>query len=319
MVKICPKCGMNNDDTSFWCNKCGEQLNKKHSQEEDTTNENKEKKQQIQVKDYEFTSPHDETLKKRQIYFSKLKISIAVVIILILIMSSFYIIYNLGGSDFDWDRFGGSPWDQDFLPWNNSNFPWIEGLGMDNIYNSWEKSHYFTNIGEINSDYWIEGDTIITNSGWNFNLTRVENFSYTAKILDYYVYNKDCLIYQSLELFSPVDILFGFDDIINHTGVYPYKVESYFYRGMYVRCTGTSDAEDYFLTHVTNTHLVPHTQEILNKFKTINKGDIVTISGSYIDIFGQHDNTDSTYSWTTDTNIGDSNCEIIFVESISFS
>jgi hypothetical protein len=319
MVKICQKCGKSNDDTSFWCDKCGEHIIKKHSQEEDTTNEKKEEKQQIYIEDYDVPSPYDDTFNKKHKFFQKLKIPISVVIIILVTLSSFYIIYNLGGSDFDWDRFGGCPWDQNFLPWNNSNFPWIKGLNMNNVYNSWEKSHEFTDIGEINSDYWFKGDMIITNSGWTFNLTKVENCSYTAKILDYYVYNEDCPIYQPSELFSQVDILFGFNNVIYHPEIYPYKVESYFYRGMYVRCTGTSEAQDYFLTHVTNTHLIPHTQEIFNKIKTIDKGDIVNITGSYVDVYGRQNNTGSTYSWTTDTNIGDSKCEIILVESFSFS
>jgi hypothetical protein len=319
MVKICQKCGMTNDDKSFWCNKCGISLIKNSSQEEDKTNENKEEKQTIQVEEYDYSQPYDDTLKKRYNFFLKFKKPITGIIIILIVISSFFIIYNMRGYDFDWDRFGGSPWDQDFLPWNNSNFPWIKGLNMNNVYNSWENSYYFKDIGEIGSDYWFEGNTIITNSGWTFNLTKVENCSYKGKILDYYVYNKDCPIYQPSELFSPVDIFLGFDDIIVHPEKYPYKVESYFYRGVYVRCTGSSDAEDYFLTHVTNTHLIPYTQEISNKLKTINIGDIVTINGTYVDVYGRHGNNDNTYSWSTDTNIGDSNSEIILIDSITFS
>jgi hypothetical protein len=319
MVKICQKCGMGNDDSSFWCNKCGEQLIKKSSQEVDNKNEKKEEKQAIQVEEYDYSQPYDDLLKKRYKFTLNSKKSFTMIIILVIITSSFFILYNIGGSDFDWDRFGGCPWDQNFLPWNNSNFPWIKGLNMNNVYNSWENSHYFKDIGEINSDYWFEGNTIITDSGWTFYLTKVENCSYKGKILDYYVYNKDCPIYQPSELFSPVDILFGFDDIISYPEKYPYKIESYFYRGVYVRCTGSSDAKDYFLIHVTNTHLIPRSQEILNKLITVDIGDIVTINGSYVDVYGQHINNDITYSWTTDTKIGDSNSEIILIDSISFS
>ena len=59
--------------------------------------------------------------------------------------------------------------------------------------------------------------------------------------------------------------------------------------------------------------------QILNKLKTIDIGDIVTINGSYVNVYGRQGNNDITYSWTTDTNIGDSNFEIILVDSISFS
>ena len=91
MVKICSKCGFNNDDASFWCNKCGEQLNIKPSQEEDTTNENKEEKQTIEVEEYDFTLPCDEKLKKRNKFFQKLKIPISVFVIVIIIISSFLV------------------------------------------------------------------------------------------------------------------------------------------------------------------------------------------------------------------------------------
>jgi len=50
MVKICQKCGMRNDDTLFWCNKCGEQIIKKPSQEEDKTNEKKKKNRRSKLK-----------------------------------------------------------------------------------------------------------------------------------------------------------------------------------------------------------------------------------------------------------------------------
>ena len=55
---------MRNDDTSFWCNKCGEQIIRKSSQEEDKTNENKEEKQTIQVEEFDYTQLYDGKLKK---------------------------------------------------------------------------------------------------------------------------------------------------------------------------------------------------------------------------------------------------------------
>jgi len=315
MVKICPKCGTNNDESNFWCNKCSYRLINNGTLEEKSINE---KKDDLRLhKEYDL--PYDDTVRKKNIYGSMLKIPIAIAIVAILIFASFYFITNLGDENFDWDRFGGCPWDENFLPWDNSDFPWVESLDFDNIFDSWGASHDFSDIGEMNKDYWFEEDSIVTNTGWTFTLTKVEDCSYTAKVLDYYVYNKDNLIYQPSELFSQVDIFLGFDDIINNPEKYPYDVESYFYRGVYVRCTGSSEAQAYFYSHVTNTHIIPHSQEVLNKIKTIGKGDIVTFTGSYVNVHGQRDNDDTTYSWNTDTNIGDSNCEIILLDSISIS
>ena len=94
---------MGNDDTSFWCNKCGEQLIKKSSQEVDNKNEKKEEKQAIQVEEYDYSQPYDDLLKKRYKFTLNSKKSFTMIIILVIITSSFFILYNIGGSDFDWD------------------------------------------------------------------------------------------------------------------------------------------------------------------------------------------------------------------------
>jgi hypothetical protein len=306
MVKICPKCGTNNNDSSFWCNKCNNRLI-----------ENRIRKEEFIDEDYDL--PYDSTLKQRNIFSSMVKIPIAIAVIAIIIFSSIYFITNIGVDDFDWDRFGGYPWNEDYLPWENIDFPWVKSLSIDDITNSWDGSYVFSDISEIDDDYWFEGDSIITKTGWTFNITKVKDCNYKAKILDYYVYNKDCPIYKPSEIISQVDIFFGFDDIIENPNKYPYNVIYHFYRGVYVDCKGTSEAQAYFLNHVTNTHIIPHNQEVLNKLKTIDIGDIVTLTGSYVDIYGRHVDDDTTYSWKTDTEIGDSDCEIILVDSISVS
>ena len=323
MVKTCPKCGTVNSDDIFWCTNCNYKLlskirSKLEFEQEEFKKEqqqNYENKKSMQ-KEFSFDDVPLYKPEKNRYIFSMLKIPFAIIFVAVLIFSTFYFVSNIGqGTDF-WDKFGGCPWDENNLPWSNNDFPWVESLSMDNILNSWDGSYDFSDIGQMNDDYWFEGNTIKTNTGWTFTINEVMDCSYTAKVLDYYVYNKDNVIYQPCELFSQVDIFFGFDDLIDHPEKYPYRVVSHFYRGVYVECSGSSQASNYFMSHCTNTHIIPHSQQVINTLMTIQKGDIVEISGSYVNVFGQQTGSRTQYSWTTDTVIGNSNCEIILLDNI---
>jgi hypothetical protein len=317
MVKICPKCKNENPDDAFWCENCKNRLiqniikNEKTYDDYEKTTETKKQKTIL---------PYEDKLSKRQVTLSMLKIPFAIIFIAVLIFSTFYFITNVVKTDFDWDQYGGCPWDENNLPWDNSNFPWVQDLSMDNILNSLDGSYEFTDIGQINNDYWFIGDSIKTQTGWTFTITKVEDCSYTAKVLDYYVYNKGDVIYQPSEIFSPIDIFLGFEDILEHPEKYPYRVVSHFYRGVFVQCTASNAYEqNYFMTHCTNTHIIPHSQEVINTLMNIEIGDIITISGSYVDVYGSHSGDNTKYSWTTDTVIGNPHCEIILLDSVILS
>jgi hypothetical protein len=248
-----------------------------------------------------------------------LKIPFAIIFVVVLIFSSYYFITNIGKTNFDYEEFGGCPWDANNLPWFNNDFPWTKNLNIDNIYNSWGGSHEFKDIGQINQDYWFTENTINTKTGWTFTISKAKDCDFKAIVLDYYVYNKDNTIYEAVELFSPVDILFGYDDIVDNPENYPYQIISHFYRGVFYRCVGTSSYCTYFSSHFSNTHIIPHNQDVYNKLLSINVGDVISLSGSYVNIYGSDSSENTQYSWTTDTVIGNSHCEIILVDSLEFS
>ena len=71
----------------------------------------------------------------------------------------------------------------------------------------------------------------------------------------------------------------------------------------------------YFKSNVGNNHIIPHNQDVLNELNNISELNCVLIDGSLIDLYGTKG--DQYYHWNTDTNIGDFNCEIILVDSLT--
>jgi hypothetical protein len=312
MVKICPKCRKQNPDDVFWCENCNNRLIQNIIKNETTYND-VEKTTEKPIKQ-KTTLPYQDKLSKKQVALSMLKIPFAIIFAAVLIFSTFYVITNVVKTDFDWEKYGGYPWDENNLPWEGLDFPWTESLTIDDVFDSVTTSQEIREIAEINQDYWFQGDTIRTKKGWTFSLNKVKNFSYHAKVLGYKYYNKDDLIYQPSEIISPMDIFLGFDDIITNPQNYPHHVVSYCYRGVYYQYTGSS-GYTYFTTHQTNTHVIPHSASVLNTLKTISLGDVVSMSGFYVNVHATHEDGASG-SWTTDTEIGNTHCEVILLDNI---
>lgn len=317
MVKKCIKCGTNNQDEAFWCINCNNKLiENKEIQDIEQEVEQIKEKQKLRTEDYEL--PYQEKLSRRHVTYSMLKKPIALLIVVALVLSIFYMFSSFKASEFNWDKYGGCPWDENNNPWQNLDFPWAEDYKIDDILSSQIGSHNFNNVGEINVDYWFEGEKIKTSTGWTFTIINVQDISYQARILDYYVYNKDGTYYNPTESFSQVDILFGYEDIVSNPDSYPYRIISHFYRGVFFQTTGSQTSRDYFSTHYSNTHLIPHNQDVLNQLKQIDVGDVLSITGSYVNVYGEHNSYNQKYTWTTDTEIGNVNCEIILIDTITF-
>jgi len=308
MVKICPKCGAKNYDDAFWCSDCNARLMQNKVNKELPPEEEPEKY------DYEDELPYTDTVRGRDVHSSIIKIPLILIVVGSLIFASYYFVSNIGETNFNWDRYGGCPWDENNLPWINNDFPWVESLSIDDVFNSVTTSQNFQDVGEFNQDYWLQGNSITTSDGWAFTISKVKQFSYTARVLGYQIYNKDDLIYNPTEIFSQMDLFLGFEDIVDNPDSYPYKVVGYFYRGVWYQCDASSY---YFSTHSSNTHIIPHTQSILNTLKSISLGDVVTMSGYYVNVYGSSGG--NSYSWTTDTEIGNTHCEIILLDSISIN
>jgi len=319
MVKICPKCGESNTEENFWCSKCNSRLFEPSSPEENfIDDEIIEEKQEIDNFEYNNT-PNYHTTKNKEAVFSMLKVPISILLVLGIIIACYFAFFSVDLDGFNWERYGGYPWDENILPWDNNELPWTEGLSLDNLHDSWGSSHAFSDISDFNSDFWFEGENIKTNEGWTFRYEKVLDVSFEAVVLDYYVYNKDSIIYQPSEIISPVDIFFGHDDLVDNSGNYDYQVVQNFYRGVFFQTSGDGPSQSYFKNHVTNTHIIPHSDSILTILKTIQIGDVVTVSGSYVNVYGSHSSDAATYTWETDTQVGNWNCEIILIDSITYS
>ena len=320
MVKICPECGESNSDENFWCKKCNHRLIEPIKSEETVFKEEEIKEEEKEFDTFNYnTKPVFNTTKNKEALFSMLKKPIEIILILAVIISCYFAFFSVDLDEFNWDRYGGYPWDENSLPWDDNELPWTEGLSLDNLKESWGGSHSFSDISDFGSDFWFEGENIKTNEGWTFRYGKVKEVSFEAIVLDYYVYNKDSIIYKPSEIISPVDIFFGHGDIVDNLGNYDYQVVQNFYRGIFFQVNGELQSQNYFKNHVTNTHIIPHSQSVLTILKTIQIGDVLTVTGSYVNVYGSHSSDSRTYTWETDTEIGNWNCEIVLIDSVTYS
>ncbi len=317
MLKICPKCGAENPDEAFWCENCKTKLVEKVSidGEKLRPTNNTELARDEKLRNYVVSLQSKESRIQPVIAF--LKIPLIIIFVIALIGSSYYFISNLSIDEFNWEAYD-FPWDNDNLPWDNNDFPWISDLSIDTITDTLGGSQEFIDVGQFNEDYWFDGDTIYT-SDWIFTIDKVVDCSFEGIVLDTHVYNKDDLIYHPTEIFSPIDIFFGYDDIVTNPEDYTYRVVGRSYRVILWEITGSSYSQNYFRAHTSNTHIIPRTEEVFNMLPLINVKDVVTIKGSYVNVHGRHISENIQYSWETDTLIGNSHCEIILVDTISIS
>jgi len=328
MTKNCPKCGYENPENAFWCINCNSKL---ITNQLETSNIDTSEDSESQTEEQKIKLPYTTDQSKSGLLFNTLKVPITIIIIATIIASSFYIIASnnmnmdfdwnrYGGpiENFDWDKYGGCPWDENSIPSLNNDFPWAN-VNSDDPSKSLGASHEFTDIGKIDVDYWFNGDNIKTNTDWTFTMSKVKDCDFDAIALDYYVYNKDDSVYNPTEIFSPIDIFFGYNDVVENPQKYPYKILNHLYRVIFFQCTGDAYAQNYFYLHCSNTHIIPHNKEVFDKLLTINVGDVISLSGYYVNVYGSNSQDNMRCSWDTDTEIGNWHCEIILVDTIDMN
>ena len=168
---------------------------------------------------------------------------------------------------------------------------------------------------KINEDFWFEGNYLNTSDGWTFTMNKVKDYTLDGIVLGLKTYSKNDFPYKPINIFSPIDLVIGIEDVKNNPDKYPYAI-TYQYRGYWVTFQGGSAAvSDYMRTHMGNNHIIPHNEKVLNELKNISIKDVVVIEGSLVNLYGTRG--DQNYYWNTDTQIGNFNCEIILVDVIT--
>ncbi len=168
---------------------------------------------------------------------------------------------------------------------------------------------------EINKDFWFEEDELITSEGWTFTMTKIDDYTLEGILLALNFYNKHDTPYAPINIFSPIDLFIGVDDVEDNPEKYPFSITSFENRYIYYLFEGGSVSDyEYFKAHTGNNHIIPHNKNVLNDLKDISVNDHVYIEGSLVDLYGTKG--DEYYVWNTDTGIGNFDCEIILVDEI---
>ena len=176
---------------------------------------------------------------------------------------------------------------------------------------------YFNRIGKFGEDYWFEGDKLKTKDGWTFTVHKLAPCSITGKVLGRKVYHVNDWPKRPINTFSPLDIFIGTDDVMNNTRDYDYSITSYNDRYITWWLDGSQEQYEYFRDHVGNIHIVPHNANVASAIMKMGRGDVVTLDGYFVDLDGKRG--DETYTWTSGTSIGDSECEIILLDGLTIN
>lgn len=184
------------------------------------------------------------------------------------------------------------------------------------VYFNVTKGSDFSGINcKINEDFWFEEDKIITDDGWKFKIEKVKDYTLNGVVLGMKQYSRHDTPYDPCDIFSPADLLIGVDNVKENPEKYDYSITSFDNRIVcwYLKYNNVGDYH-YFKSHTGNNHLIPHNEEVLEMFKNISLKDNVLIQGSLVNLYGTRGQ--DRFVWTTDTYIGNYDCEIILVDEL---
>lgn len=131
-------------------------------------------------------------------------------------------------------------------------------------------------------------------------------------------YSRHDTPYDPCDIFSPADLLIGVDNVKENPGKYDYSITSFDNRvvSWYLKYDNVADYH-YFKSHTGNNHLIPHNEGVLDMMKNLSLKDDVLIRGSLVNLYGSRGQ--ESYIWTTDTYIGNYDCEVILVDEIKIN
>jgi len=185
------------------------------------------------------------------------------------------------------------------------------------IYFSVIKGSDFSGIScQINKDFWFEEDKIITDEGWTFTMDKVKDYTLNGIVLALNTYSRHDTPYDPCNIFSPIDLCIGIDDVKDNINKYDYSITSFHNRKVCWYLYYDDIAEyQYFKSHTGNNHIIPHNGDVLKMLQNISVKDIVLIRGSLVNLYGSRGG--ETFTWTTDTCIGNYRCEVILVDELT--
>ena len=184
-------------------------------------------------------------------------------------------------------------------------------------YLNWDAVSGFEDITtKFNEDFWFEENKLITSEGWTFTMTKVNEYTLDGIVLALKTYDKNDWPYKPYNIFSPLDLVIGIDDVKENTDTYEYTIRSFHDRTVsWVLHYESITDYNYFTSHTGNNHIIPHNEEVLHALSDVDVFDCVVLEGSLINLYGT--NGAQEWYWNTDTNIGNYNCEIILVDAIT--
>ena len=170
---------------------------------------------------------------------------------------------------------------------------------------------------QFNEDFWFEGNYLNTSDGWTFTMTKVKDYTLDGVILATKTYSENDWPYDPVNIFSPIDLVIGINDVKENLEQYDYTITSFHNRLVsWVLRYDTLAEYNYFKSHTGNNHIIPHTEAVLNMLsQNISVYDCVHIEGSLVNLHGIRGN--EWWEWTTDIQIGNFQCEIILVDNIT--
>jgi hypothetical protein len=170
---------------------------------------------------------------------------------------------------------------------------------------------------KVNDDFWFNGTQLYTDDGWVFDITKVKEYTLEGVVLGLKTYSRLDYPFRPINIFSPIDLLIGVNDVADNPEKYPIQITSYSDRIVFWSWRGSDWGNyEYLKSHSGNNHIIPQSTEVLNILKnniTINSR--IILDGCLVNLYGTNGN--QHYTWTTDTQIGNHNCEVILVENIT--
>ena len=186
------------------------------------------------------------------------------------------------------------------------------------VFLNWYSVSGFYGINcQFNEDFWFEGNYLNTSDGWTFTMTKIREYTLDGIVLATKTYSKSDWQYDPANIFSPIDLVIGTEDVKDNIDNYDYTITSFSNRmvswHLHYDSIGTYN---YFKSHTGNNHIIPHTEEVMNTLlQNLSVNDCVLIEGSLVNLYGTRGN--EWWRWNTDTQIGNFHCEIILVDHIT--